>query len=259
MSSSTSRQSTRARAPERTSADEPDSESRRPDGEDETPSTSATRSSRAKQQRERRRHELVDAAKRVFRDKGYHDASVNDIIDAADVARGTFYLYFKNKQQLFAELLDEFLLLLRRAIRGISLAPEAPPPLEQLLDNFRRVVHVALGHDEIAVIMLRDPSAFDGESHEILDRFFVQVRSIMEGSLTLGQSLGIVRTCDVKVVAVAGLAGFRAVLATALQARERNDTAAWTDPDHLAAELMQFFLSGLIPPDKLELLTGARD
>lgn len=228
-------------------------------GSDEATNPAAdSRSHRAKRRREQRRQELVEAAKLVFRDKGYHDASVNDIIDAAAVARGTFYLYFKNKQQLFAELLDEFLLLLRQAIRGISLATDAPPPLQQLLDNFRRVVRVALEHDEIAVIMLRDSSAFDGESREILDRFFLQVRSIMEGSLTLGQSLGLIRPCDSQVVAVAGLAGFRAVLAAALRARERGETSAFTEADHIAAELMHFFLAGLIPPDKLGSLTMSR-
>jgi AcrR family transcriptional regulator len=49
------------------------------------------------------------AATRVFRDKGYHAASVNDIIDAAQIARGTFYLYFTSKREIFAELTATFL------------------------------------------------------------------------------------------------------------------------------------------------------
>ncbi len=210
--------------------------------------TSGRRASRARQRREQRRLELLDAAKLVFREKGYYEASVHEIIAQANVARGTFYLYFKSKQQLFQGLLDEFLALLRRNIRGITLSAESPPPLDQLLENFRRVVNVVFEHHEIASIMLRDPSAFDGESRQILDRFFLQVRKIMEGSLALGQKLGLIRDCDLHVVSVAGLGGFRAVLAEALQARERGEKSPFADANRVAAELMRFFLEGLAPP-----------
>jgi AcrR family transcriptional regulator len=45
----------------------------------------------------------------VFKEKGYHATSVNDIIDAAQIARGTFYLYFTSKREVFAELSATFL------------------------------------------------------------------------------------------------------------------------------------------------------
>jgi AcrR family transcriptional regulator len=43
---------------------------------------------------------LLDAGIQVLTEKGYHAARVDDIVRAADVSHGTFYLYFSNKQDL---------------------------------------------------------------------------------------------------------------------------------------------------------------
>ena len=53
-----------------------------------------------------RRHELLRAARDVFATKGYHDAKIDDIVAAAKVAKGTFYLYFPDKRSVFSELVD---------------------------------------------------------------------------------------------------------------------------------------------------------
>jgi AcrR family transcriptional regulator len=45
---------------------------------------------------------LADAGAAQFRARGYRSTSVDDIVDAADVARGTFYKYFSDKQDLLA-------------------------------------------------------------------------------------------------------------------------------------------------------------
>ena len=50
---------------------------------------------------------VLAAARQIFADKGYHATSIDDIIEAADIARGTFYLYFESKRAIFDELLDE--------------------------------------------------------------------------------------------------------------------------------------------------------
>jgi AcrR family transcriptional regulator len=49
--------------------------------------------------------QLVDAARQVFEVKGYQATSVAAITEAAGTAHGTFYLYFKNKEDAFAQLI----------------------------------------------------------------------------------------------------------------------------------------------------------
>jgi AcrR family transcriptional regulator len=67
-----------------------------------------TRTDRAVRARDKRRKQLLDAATRVFARKSYWLASITDIIQGAGVARGTFYLYFRSKQEIFAAIVDGF-------------------------------------------------------------------------------------------------------------------------------------------------------
>ena len=58
---------------------------------------------------EQRKNQILDVAKVVFSQKGYYEAYVEDIIRQAGVGKGTFYRYFKNKEDLFISLLLRFL------------------------------------------------------------------------------------------------------------------------------------------------------
>src|SRR5215207_5539888 len=55
---------------------------------------------------EARRALIVDAATRVFADKGFHRATIKDIAHAAGIADGTIYNYFANKEALLSAILD---------------------------------------------------------------------------------------------------------------------------------------------------------
>ena len=54
-----------------------------------------------------RRLDIFRAAELVFSRKGYHDASIEEIARAAEYGTGTVYLYFKDKEALYAELVEE--------------------------------------------------------------------------------------------------------------------------------------------------------
>ncbi len=60
-----------------------------------------------KQPRERRQ-DIMDAAVRVFAERGIHGSTVAHITQAAQVAKGTFYLYFDSKEHLLGALKDRF-------------------------------------------------------------------------------------------------------------------------------------------------------
>jgi AcrR family transcriptional regulator len=52
-----------------------------------------------------RRNELLTAARAIFSKKGFHEATIDDVAEAADVAKGTVYLYYKSKRDLYLEAL----------------------------------------------------------------------------------------------------------------------------------------------------------
>ena len=59
---------------------------------------------RKKRERERRRQQIIVAAKRVFSEKGFSKSTMEDIAREAELSPGTLYLYFKNKDELYASL-----------------------------------------------------------------------------------------------------------------------------------------------------------
>ena len=63
------------------------------------------------------RQAIVDAARRVFAELGYGATTVRDIIRATDLASGTFYNYFKSKEEVFQALQDETALRVRPRLR----------------------------------------------------------------------------------------------------------------------------------------------
>ncbi len=56
---------------------------------------------RKEREKERRRNEIIDAAENVFFSKGRAVATMDDVAEEAELSKGTLYLYFKNKEDLY--------------------------------------------------------------------------------------------------------------------------------------------------------------
>ena len=54
-----------------------------------------------------KRRQIVDGARRIFLKRGFDAASMMDIAKAAGVSKGTLYVYFENKEELFAAIVQE--------------------------------------------------------------------------------------------------------------------------------------------------------
>jgi len=63
------------------------------------------------------RRAILDAAQEVFTEMGYGAASIRDVIRCTDLAAGTFYNYFPDKQSVFRAVLEEHTTELRRRLR----------------------------------------------------------------------------------------------------------------------------------------------
>jgi AcrR family transcriptional regulator len=148
-----------------------------------------------------RRDQILHFAKHVFSKKGFHNASVSDIIESAGIARGTFYLYFASKRDIFDSLLDEVLEELRQRIRPIDLSPGSPDPLVQIKANIRRVLDFLSQDPELTQILLHHAVGLDQRSATMLQGFYERVLDLIERSLEHGLRLGLVRPCDTRIVA----------------------------------------------------------
>jgi AcrR family transcriptional regulator len=187
-------------------------------------------------------------AKRIFARKGYHRTNVADIISRARIARGTFYLYFQNKRDLFEELLEQVLGEMRHRIQRLRVGPGEPEPVEQLRTNLRRVLSFVLAERELTDILLNHSMGFDRELDLRIDDFYEKVADQIQRSLDLGIQMNLVRKCNTRAVAYCILGGIKEVVGQLSRNRRR-------DIGPLVEEILDFGLRGVAQP---ELLAGLR-
>jgi AcrR family transcriptional regulator len=90
------------------------------------------------------RNRLLEAAEEVFAEVGYHDASIVKITEAAGVAMGTFYLYFRSKKEIFDELLRDLNRRVRHAMSEASV--QGTTRLEQEMLGFQAFFRFTAEH-----------------------------------------------------------------------------------------------------------------
>lgn len=196
-------------------------------------------------ERQARREQVLHHAKHIFARKGYHRTNIADIISRSRIARGTFYLYFQNKRDIFAELLAQTLAELRSRIQRLRMGPDQPNPAEQLRANLRRVLAFVLDERELTDILLNHSTGFDRELDEQIVDFYERVTDQIQRSLDLGIEMSLVRRCDTRAVACCILGGIKEIVGQ-LSRNRRDDVVA------LAEEILNFGLRGVAQPELLE-------
>jgi len=81
---------------------------------------------RQSRDRERRRQQIIAASKRVFLSKGASRVTIKDIADEAELSPGTLYIYFKNKDELYASLSIRILKHLNLRLQRVRENKELP-------------------------------------------------------------------------------------------------------------------------------------
>jgi AcrR family transcriptional regulator len=77
-----------------------------------------------------RRTEILNAARQIFAEQGFRKATIDMIAERARIAKGTIYLYFPNKEQLFFQALEE---RLNNMLKGIhDIMQEKGEPLQKI-------------------------------------------------------------------------------------------------------------------------------
>jgi AcrR family transcriptional regulator len=187
-----------------------------------------------------RRRQILSAAKTVFAEAGYHGASINAIIERAQIARGTFYLYFESKSAVFDSILDEALTDLRKRIRRIEVDdPAAPAPQVQLRDQVVATLEYIVSDRPLALLLLSAGHTPDAEAAERLDQFFAEVRDLLRRALETGMEIGLLRPCQPPLVAAAMLGMIRGVIEFVV----RGDAIK---TDDVVSEMLMVALRGVL-------------
>jgi AcrR family transcriptional regulator len=205
-------------------------------GQNSNPTSSGDDPGRRERKATERRRAILRTAAAVFRDRGYANASMDEIAERLDMAKGNLYYYFKNKQELLFFCQDHSL---DRLIANAQEAQTLDMPEDEKLRN------VIVGH-VVCVLDELDGASAHTEVHSLpedlrdrviekRDRYESLVRSLVGH----GIDAGIFMPVDPKMATLALLGAL-------------NGATRWYRPDggqsptEIGASFASLFLDGLI-------------
>lgn len=74
---------------------------------------------RRKRERENRRNVILKSARRLFFEKGFRSVTVDSIAKKAELSKGSVYLYFKSKEEIYTQILLEHIEKFHKAVSGL--------------------------------------------------------------------------------------------------------------------------------------------
>jgi len=153
--------------------------------------------SKRQQQAAATQEQLLDAARAVFGERGYQATTVGAITGRANTAHGTFYLYFRNKQDAFAAVMTS---VTDELYREADLAPATDDPRRALEASIQGFLEAFVRHRQLWRTLLE--ASFTNRDVEVVwttlrSRFVDRIAS----DLRLLVDAGMIRPLDTDLVA----------------------------------------------------------
>lgn len=198
----------------------------------------------AKERANDKRERILEAALRVFAERGFYNAKVSEVAKAAGVADGTIYLYFKNKDDLLIQLFEDRMdFLIQR------LSEELARSGGTVVDRIRRLILLHLQIASIApdlaefiTVELRQSSRFVKEYD---NPKFSEYLRVLRDLIEEGQSNGSIRSdLDARLIVRTMFGALDEMLLTAtLLSRGRA-----VDYEAMADAVSNMLLGGIATP-----------
>ena len=139
-----------------------------------------------------RRAQILDAAIGVFTSKGFAQARIEDVAAVAGVAKGTIYLHFRDKQDLFEQLLREAALPVLGQVGDLAAMPDLSTRdiLRGVAEVFHREVLGTRSREVLRLIMAegpRFPELARFHHREVVSRGLAMLRRILERGVARGE------------------------------------------------------------------------
>ncbi len=125
---------------------------------------------RKQRERERRRQQIIVAAKRVFSERGFSKTTMEDIAREAELSPGTLYLYFKNKDELYASLSLRILQYMNIRLEDVKKEKDSEPA--QKIASIKEALYDVYQFDPMILINmfhLQSSETFKNISSPLLD------------------------------------------------------------------------------------------
>lgn len=137
-----------------------------------------------------KRELILTAARDIFFEKGYHNATSEEIAKCAGVAKGTLYQYFSSKQEIFVEMHRQYI---QNYVERLKDCIDFD---NTIAENLRLILQFHIQHTQpmmqYAVRIIPELLTVEDhmQSHDIMHTAKTQMSSILEQLIDLGQQRG---------------------------------------------------------------------
>lgn len=183
------------------------------------------------------REDILEAAAQVFRQKGFHGASMEDIARAVNLQKPSLYHHVSSKQEILLVLLNRALELLLERISPIC--NQSIPADEKLQQMIRAYLQILAENTDLSAVLLFEHRSLERKQHARhvpnRDRFEALWRGVLEEGVSSG-----LFNCDDPVLAARAVLGIM------------NWTITWYRPDgpleihQIADQYSSLLLKGLL-------------
>ncbi|MFQ6604520.1 MAG: TetR/AcrR family transcriptional regulator [Fidelibacterota bacterium] len=138
-----------------------------------------TISERKEREKEQRRQSILSAAETLFARNGLHNTNMDDVAAEAEISKGTIYLYFKNKDDLFFSVIEA---KYEDYLKGLELQLSGST---SLVNAVQRLVNYQLRHSRnhhhfFRIVMSEQSKGQGSTRNELRSRFLHQTAQVLD-------------------------------------------------------------------------------
>lgn len=195
---------------------------------------------------EERREEIMRRSAEVFAEKGYRPSSINDIIERAGIARGTFYLYFPSKREAFLELIQSYFedmedILWDNHARLEGALERRGDFLGAWRENIAAILDYHSRNPHLTSIVYREALGRDEDFSERVSELSQVARRIYLEEFRMLAERRLIRPCDIELVTSTVIGGTVYAIMEHLMEKKGVDVEA------LAEKILGYHVRALAP------------
>ena len=140
---------------------------------------------------ENKHHKIIQAAIKVFAEKGFYNSRVSEIAKEANVADGTIYLYFRNKDDILISLFEEeFGQIVENMRKELEKERDALQKIRRFATMHLSIISKQRHLAEVLGVEVRQSSKF---MKEYVNKPFIEYLNLVRSVVSEGQELGLIR------------------------------------------------------------------
>ncbi len=193
--------------------------------------------------KEDKKKQIVKAGLKLFLKSGFHNCRIEDIVEKAKVGKGTFYLHFKNKEDLVCQLMDIFISEVKETLEWVMDNLDENTPLQTIFEEeARRLVMTFDANKSLAKFMFREGRSVSAKIDKKISAFYLEIITLSETTFAFAAHAGLINKVHPKVAATCVVGGITQLYTQYLEGDfEEEDCSI----EQLTDSAIEFFIFAL--------------